>query len=90
VSISAFRTPSFFKSYFLTPNSFHGIRHIHFVHILHFFGPSTTQNSESLENRRDELLSLISSGDGIRTTCGDDIRNTRTKKDRGLPIVNSD
>jgi len=57
-----------------------------------FFGPSTTQNTESLENRRDEVLRLISSPDGIRTACGGDIRNTkkRRKKDGSLPIVNSD
>jgi len=38
------------------------------------------QKSESLENRRDEVLRLISSPGDIRTTCGGDIRNTRTKK----------
>jgi hypothetical protein len=45
-----------------------------------FFRPSTTQNSESLENQRDEVLRLISSPNDIRTACGDDIRNTGTKK----------
>jgi len=55
-----------------------------------FFGPLATQNSESLESRRDEVLRLISSPDNIRTTCRSDIRNTRTKKDSGLPIITSD
>ena len=55
-----------------------------------FFGPSTTQNLELLENRRDEVLHLISPPYNFRTACEGDITNTRTKKDGLLPIVNSD
>ena len=46
------------------------------------------QKSESLANQRDEVLRLISSPGDIRTTCVGDIRNT--KKNDGLPNVNSD
>ena len=46
------------------------------------FGPSTMQNSESLENWSDEVLRLISSPGDIRTTCAGDIMNTRKKKCR--------
>jgi hypothetical protein len=56
-----------------------------------FFGPSTTQNLESLENQRDEVLRLISSPDGIRTACGAILGTTeQNKKDGDLPVVNSD
>jgi hypothetical protein len=36
------------------------------------------QNSESLDNLRDEVLRLISSPDDISMACGGDIRNTKT------------
>jgi hypothetical protein len=55
-----------------------------------FFGPSTTQNSEALKNRRDEVLRVMSSSDDNRAACGGEIRNIRTKKSGGLPDVNSD
>jgi len=80
-----------FQSQFLTPTTLYDVHHFHFVPIFYtFFGPSTTYNSGSLENRRDEVLLPISSSDDIRTACGSAIGNTRTKKDGGLPIVNSD
>jgi len=59
-------------------------------HILHFLMSIYMQNSESLENRCDEVLRLTSSLDDVSTTCGSNIRNTRTIIDGGLSIVNSD
>ena len=70
-----------FHSHLLTPTSFYDIRHFHVVPTFYTFcGPSTTQNSDSLENRRDEMQRPISYPDDTRTACGGAIRNTRKKK----------
>jgi hypothetical protein len=45
-----------------------------------FFSPSTAQNSEQLENRRDEVLRLIYSLDDIWTACGGDRQEHQNKK----------
>jgi len=50
----------------------------------------TVSKENKFSERLVRLLHLISSGNGSRTTCGGDIRNIRTKKDGGLPTVNSD
>jgi len=55
-----------------------------------FFGPSATQNSESLRRRRDEVLRLISSPDDIGTACSGRYEEHRYKKCCFLSTVNGD
>jgi len=78
----------FFQSHFLTPDSLYVIRHFYIVPHFTLSSIHLQRRIKSQENRRDEVLRLISSPDDIRTVFGADISNARTKKVGGLPIVN--